>query len=548
MSSILSLTGLLALSGITLSHATPSTPTVTIANGTILGSTSGAVESFLGIPYAQPPTGSLRFRAPVSLNSSFGTFNATGTPPACPQLTQGNVPGFALLPEDILGLYTAHSYAATDVSEDCSTEENPWSGLLSESISLDHPVIIVSINYRVSAFGFLGGSQIQNDHVGGSNTNNGLRDQRLALKWVAENIAAFGGDPDRVTIWGESAGAVSVLYHMLFEGGDNTYKGKPLFHAAIMNSGSSFPAHDVDSDAAQAQAVFDSIAEAGGCNVTGTGAENPLECLRNLPFDELLNATNVVPALFTNTSNALSFIPRPDPTDSFFSQSPEVAVREGKLARVPIMTGNQQDEGALFAISMEDGNTTSRFIDGPLSDLYTTTPRSILSKLVGTYSTNPAAGAPFNSGDTGVIYPEYKRNAAVIGDAFFILQRRYQLEHTVDLMPIWTFSAAYNQTWVPLGTAHGSDLAMFGTGYPVVAYAHISQYYISFVNYLNPNGIGGGKGCKNNASDSLTFWPQWTLGGREMIQFDVDGEKIIKDDFREGSYEYFKTIVSSMRI
>ena len=70
-----------------------------------------------------------------------------------------------------------------------------------------HPVIYVEVNYRVSGFGFLAGSELQKD----GSTNLGLRDQRLGLQWVAENIAAFGGDPDKVTIWGESAGAISVF-------------------------------------------------------------------------------------------------------------------------------------------------------------------------------------------------------------------------------------------------------------------------------------------------------------------------------------------------
>lgn len=88
-----------------------------------------------------------------------------------------------------------------------STQMYDGTPIVSESIALGHPIIYVAVNYRVGGFGFLAGKELQSD----GSTNLGLRDQRMGLKWVAENIAAFGGDPDKVTIWGESAGAISVL-------------------------------------------------------------------------------------------------------------------------------------------------------------------------------------------------------------------------------------------------------------------------------------------------------------------------------------------------
>jgi carboxylesterase type B len=95
------------------------------------------------------------------------------------------------------------------------------------------PIIVVTVNYRVGGHGFLGGKELDAE----GSTNLGLLDQRLALEWVSDNIDAFGGDPTKVTIWGESAGSISVFDQMAAYDGNNKYKGKPLFRGAIMNSG-----------------------------------------------------------------------------------------------------------------------------------------------------------------------------------------------------------------------------------------------------------------------------------------------------------------------
>jgi carboxylesterase type B len=102
-----------------------------------------------------------------------------------------------------------------------------------ESLNHGQPIVVVTVNYRVGGYGFLGGKEL---HAEGS-TNLGLLDQRLGLEWVSDNIRAFGGDPTKVTIWGESAGSISVFNHMAAYDGNHTYKGKPLFRGAIMNSG-----------------------------------------------------------------------------------------------------------------------------------------------------------------------------------------------------------------------------------------------------------------------------------------------------------------------
>ncbi|XP_069700795.1 juvenile hormone esterase-like [Periplaneta americana] len=187
--------------------------------------------AFLGIPYAKPPVGNLRFKAPQPPESWNGTFEAFEEGSACPQFKGGKI----LDNEDCLFL-------------NVFTKKLPVTGREPEAVMVwihggsytggsgsgfiygpDHlltkDVVVVTINYRLGMLGFL---HLPEAGVGG---NNGLKDQTMALRWVQDNIAKFGGDPRRVTIFGESAGGASVHFHML------SSMSRGLFHRVIAQSG-----------------------------------------------------------------------------------------------------------------------------------------------------------------------------------------------------------------------------------------------------------------------------------------------------------------------
>lgn len=201
-------------------------PSVTIKNGTIIGTTASGVDSFKGIPFAQPPVGNLRLRPPLPLSTSFGTITSKAIPPACPQFyfdtssiastVLGDILDLPLLQtvqqesEDCLTIDVQRPATATANSklpvlfwifgggfELGSTQLYDGSNIVQKSIALGEPIIWVAVNYRVGGFGFLPGKEIKADGA----SNLGLKDQRLGLEWVQENIAAFGGDPTKVTIW-----------------------------------------------------------------------------------------------------------------------------------------------------------------------------------------------------------------------------------------------------------------------------------------------------------------------------------------------------------
>jgi triacylglycerol lipase len=192
---------------------------------------------------------------------------------------------------------------------------------------IDKPFIAVTLNYRLSAWGFLASSQIS----GSGNTNLGLRDQRLALQWVQENIAAFGGDPEKVTIWGESAGAISVGFHLTAFGG----RDDKLFRAGIMESGGSIAAQAGNYTSSQAD--YDEIASKVGCS----NMIDSLQCLREVPFEKLNAILNG-----TDGTSDYNFWPMVD--GDIIRNWGSFQLDQHAFVKVPIIAGTNTDEGTAF--------------------------------------------------------------------------------------------------------------------------------------------------------------------------------------------------------
>lgn len=541
-------------------------PRVSIENGTVIGLSTDGVDSFLGIPYAQPPIGSLRLRPPQALTSKLGTIQATSIPKACPPLkVRGDPNMLAQLPEQLAAMMGNYFNEPTNVGEDCltlniqrpaptaddaklpvlvwiygggfeqgSTQRYDFARLVNTSVSMDHPVIVVQMNWRVSAFGFLGGKELQKD----GSTNLGLRDQRFALNWIAENIEAFGGDPSRVTIWGESGGSMSVFDHMLINGGDHSYKGKPLFRGAILNSGAAGPALPVN--APVAQKVYDNIVETAGCG----SSKDTLACLRALPYEAFLNASNVTPNMFNQDGIAVAFSPRPDPTDDFFPLSPDevIKAKQPKIASVPLLAGTMEDEGTLFSLALYRAQTKDALVD-VIHGIAPNAPRSVFEKLFSFYPDEPKHGSPYNTGDANELYPGYKRNAAITGDICFAFQHRVVLEAISDLVPSWSYMSSYGRQTPFIGTFHESDVALFATGFPEPIYLAMAQYLISFVHHLNPNVIS----MIDGGSRPLPNWPNYKKGTKDMMQFTDHGLEIGQDNFRQEAFDYFNSKLHQLR-
>ncbi|KAL0468467.1 sterol esterase [Neurospora intermedia] len=542
-------------------------PTVTTSTGTIVGANGILTEAFNGIPYALPPTGNLRLKPPVRLKSSLGVFDASGIGPACPQFL-ADTSSNEFLPQVIDKIVNTQLFKTIlNVKEDCLTisvtrpkgtkagdklpvlfwifgggfelgSASMYDGapLVTNAINMGKPYVYVAVNYRVGGFGFMPGKEILKD----GSSNLGHLDQRMGLQWVADNIAAFGGDPDKVTIWGESAGAMSVFNQMSLYDGDNTYNGKPLFRGAIMNSGSIVPANPVDCP--KGQKVYDTVVKNAGCS----GAADTLACLRALPYETFLKAANSVPGILSYNSVALSYLPRPD--GKVLTQSADKLMLAKKYAAVPMIIGDQEDEGTLFSLFQSNITTTSKLVSYLNDIFFNDATESQIKSLVSTYSTLISAGSPFGTGLFNEIYPGFKRLAAILGDLIFTLSRRVFLDAATTLnpsVPAWSYLASYNFGTPILGTFHASDILQVFYGIlPNYASKSIQSYYANFIYNLDPNDASGGTSSKSKVSQD---WPQWQKE-RKLVQFFSDYAGYLADDFRSDSYNWIKANLDALHI
>jgi carboxylesterase type B len=562
----------------------PDTQTIniTIPAGTIIGSVS-AVETFNGIPYAESPAGLERLKPPKRRKELLDGFDATGKAASCPQMpfrigqvqtatTNASIaPAVANLP-----IFNTDS---TNESEDCLTisVQRPLGTTSADSLPVlfwiygggfaaggtstynaehlmqfakerSQDFIFVAVNYRVSGFGFLGGAEVK---ANGS-SNLGLLDQRMGLEWVADNIAAFGGNSSRVTIAGESAGAISVFDQMLLFGGDATYGNGTLFQGAIMSSGSAAPVDPIDSP--RAQEIYDGVVSRANCS----GSDDTLDCLRRCNFSTIADAINNAPGIFSYSSLALSYLPRPD--EKVLENSSEIMVKAGRYHAVPVIIGDQEDEGTLFSLPQTNVTSTERLVEYFQKVIFAHATEEEVADFVAKYPEDSAAGSPFRTeerwdkvyltlyeGWLPINVPGFKRMAAILGDLVFTLVRRLAIEYMVEQhpeKPVWSYlnSYAYNGTWPmgQFGTFHGSDLSKIFKGVDMPANS-TRTYWLNFLHNLDPN-VGGGVGEEDGDFPS---WPAWQ-GTEKLLWVNATEIGYLDDNFRDASYQYMKANVSRL--
>lgn len=301
--------------------------------------TESGVLAFLGIPYAEPPTGLRRFKPPTPAAPWTGTRSA------------GRFSAMAIQP--ITAMEHALGVAAHPMSEDClylnvwtpatdaclpvmvwlhggaftnGAGSVPWYD--GQTLAREHEVVVVTLNYRLGVFGFLDLSAVDPDGFAGS-ANAGLLDQKAALEWVADNIGGFGGDPANVCAFGQSAGAISITALIGSPGAAG------LFRRAILQSGLVGGVVDGEASASRSEAILGEL-----------GLDKPAaETLAGIPAPSLLEAQN---ALASSHPLAMPFSPSIDGV--VLPRQPIQAIEDGVSCDLDILVGANADETRLFRL------------------------------------------------------------------------------------------------------------------------------------------------------------------------------------------------------
>ncbi|KAJ6260706.1 Acetylcholinesterase [Drechslerella dactyloides] len=547
--SILSLTALLA--GASALPAEPANPTVQIKNGTVHGRYASGPgwkqDFFLSIPYAKPPCDDLRFRPPQYIDKNLGDIIAKEYGPHC--YGYGPDQDGYKLSEDCLTLNIVRPagcdansklpialwiHGGGFVMGGANNIRYNLTWMVDQSVKLGKPIIGVSINYRLAGWGFLASREV----AGSLNLNTGLKDQRLAMHWVQENIKQFGGDPAKVTIFGESAGGASVGFqHIAYNGRDDR-----LFRGAIMQSGGSVLYSNVQYPGdVSVQKAYDTVANQTGCY----DAADSLDCMRKLPTDVMnkaLNATSFTPVVDGD------FVP------GFGSQ----AIKYGRYVKVPTMVGTTSDEGASFGqIGANNTNDIRNYLRAT-----TTFKAPSIEKILELYpesasippAENFTSGADDGTANGTKLYgKQYHRAAAIIGDLWFIAGRRYIAQNLAAAgIPTWSFRFRTRDGGYPAWyrAGHFTEVAFVfhnveGVGYtgpfdfgnPMGGpnekdYRKLASYmcrqWIGFVHSLDPRA---------GAKSGEVQWLKYSEGnGKSQIVFDIDadgGTYMETDDYRK---------------
>jgi para-nitrobenzyl esterase len=473
--------------------------TVPVKFGDVVGSDVDGCQAWMGIPFAEPPVGDLRFEAPQPWQSAYpeGRWDAQAARSACVQSDgQGD--------EDclFLNIWRPQGLAAGaklpvmvwvhgGAFVTGAGSEEVYNGCL---LAKSHDVIIATVNYRLGMFGF--GAF---ESGGGTNTNWGMQDQREALKWLQSEVGAFGGDPAKVTVFGESAGGISIWHHLVAP------QSRGLFRAAIIQSG--FPG------AKELRPALEQTRDMGR-RLNCTDAATLLACMRSKTPQEITENDDQHNVFAPD----IRFFQRWEPVEDGveLTAHPYKLLKEGKSHRVPVMSGTVNNEGTLFTYLLYLLRVSDNRYRQIVSQVWSNNPGSPSQELDAddldrVFRVYPPTGSFLGDNRWSI--------AEVAGDAMFVCATRFGAQMHNQHSPTWTFNFNYRSEACPWGfpfdgvpgVFHGMEIAaVFGyTGGCEAEQelqdisSRMQKYWTDFAKNLDPGAA----------------WPRFTNSGKQELHF-----------------------------
>ncbi|KAH7314164.1 triacylglycerol lipase-like protein [Rhexocercosporidium sp. MPI-PUGE-AT-0058] len=498
--------------------------------GTVLES---RVTQYLGMRYAAPPVGNLRFRKPAKPFKSEEIQDATAFRPICLG-TDSKFPSSSQA-EDCLFINVWEPTLATPESKlpvwvymqgggYAYNSNANYNGSTVVATS-DHQIVFVNFNYRVSSWGFLASEKVRSD----GDLNVGLLDQRLALEWVQEHIHQFGGDPEKVVVHGVSAGAGSLALHLTANGG----RDDGLIRGAILES----PFFPTQPKVMDLEWQFDRYVNATGC----AGYTDQLACLRS-KNTATLQAANVA-SPYPGRTVVPRFYWTPTTDGYFIRDYPYKMFQEGKFVKVPLMIGDDTNEGTGFAADAATQEEVGSFLQDNFP-LLTSSDTAAINGQYPLMEALPQHEAYFPSA------------AAAYGDAVFSCSSLHlALSFLARDSPSSVWNYRYNvlqddNIAAGIGVPHTFETAaIFGVGntgsfnakssylsYNKNIVPIVMNYWISFVRSLDPT---------SHRHESAPKWENFGEGNRRRILLETNTTRM--EDVPEGQVkncEFWKGLSS----
>lgn len=512
-----------------------SLPTVKTANGILQGTRISGISMFKGVPFAQPPVGDLRWKAPQPVKNWEGTLKADHFSPRPMQLP----------------IYSDMNFRSPGISEDClylniwtpsktGNEQLPvlvffYGGGMKAGDGSEYRydgesmarkgIVAVTVNYRLGVFGFMAHPELSKESTFHGSGNYGLMDQTEALRWLHKNVASFGGNPENITIAGESAGSSSVCAQIV------SPLARNLFAGAVGESGSILKLNSV---------VKLREAEQIGLDFSKTVGANSLKELRAMSAEQLLNAT---------AKPARDDFPL-DIDGYFLPESPLTLYQTGRIARVPVIIGWNSEESNWKSI-LGNAEPTKENYTNAVKKLYPTNTDEILKLYAVNSDSEVIAVATSLASDRTNAFGSWrwvdlhsKTNSPVY--RYFFTKARPGLMTDINKSPrsdasdTDAASKNFNGLGFFQGAVHSAEIEYALGNLPsnrvydwqpsdYMVSAIMQEYFVNFFKTKNPNGIG------------LPYWPLYQSWQKDPIMFIGYDTHRAPDKTRE-RYLYFDKI------